>query len=383
MKTFLLIFTLIFATNVLNAQSFSVLLDRIQSLPAGEKTKQLDEYFNGNHAVPVIENNTTVYFIYKGIASSVSVAGDATGWSPTLKMQKIAGTNYWYAIAQYETDARIEYKIVVDETNWKLDPMNERISHGGMGDNSELVMPQYVPPFYIYERDVVPWGTYADTVIYSKYLKENRQLRIYLPPHYEVTDALYPVIIFHDGFELFDRMAVRNVLDNMTFERKIRPMIAVFVPPVHRDQEYSGKLQKKYSKFISDELVSFLDKNYRTVKDPGYRATAGISNGGNISLWLAATKPDVFGKAGAQSSNVEKNVLKAFGKNDLSGSRIYLDFGKYDLPELMPKIQSLNQILEQRAIPHSYHECPEGHNWGAWQKHLPDMLEYLFPRDGE
>lgn len=383
MKPAALIISLIMTTSILHAQSFSVLLERIQSMPSGEKAKQLDEYFNGTRVVPVIENNNTVYFIYKGIASSVRVAGDATGWSPTLEMQKIAGTDYWFAITKYEADARLEYKIVVDETNWKLDPMNERVAHGGMGDNSELVMPQYIPPYYIYERDVVPWGTYSDTVIYSKYLKENRQLRIYLPPRYEVTDALYPVIIFHDGFELFDRMAVRNVLDNMTFERKIKPVIAVFVQPVHRDQEYSGKLQKKYTKFITEELVRFLDKNYRTAKEPGYRATAGISNGGNISLWLAASRPDVFGKAGAQSSNVEKNVLRAFSKNNLTGSRIYLDFGKYDLPVLVPKIQSLKQILEQRSIPHVYNEYPEGHNWGAWQKHLPKMLQYLFPRDGD
>jgi enterochelin esterase-like enzyme len=376
MKTVTLIISLIFAIIAVNAQSFSVLLNRIQSLPA------VDEYFDGSHVVPVIESNNSVYFIYKGIASSVSVAGDATGWLPTLKMQKISGTNYWFANAQYEADARLEYKIVIDETNWKLDPLNEQVAHGGMGDNSELLMPQYKPAQYIYERDVVPWGTYSDTVIYSKYLKEKRQLRIYLPPRYEVTDALYPVIVFHDGFELFDRMAVRNVLDNMAFEKKIRPMIAVFVQPVHRDQEYSGKLQKKYSKFITKELISFLDKNYRTVKDPDYRATAGISNGGNISLWLAASRPDVFGKAGAQSSNVEKNVLKAFSKNGLSASLIYLDFGKYDLPVLVPKIQSLKKILEQRSIPHVYNDYPEGHNWGAWQKHLPEMLECLFPVNG-
>jgi enterochelin esterase-like enzyme len=49
----------------------------------------------------------------------------------------------------------------------------------------------------------------------------------------------------------------------------------------------------------------------------------------------------------------------------------------------VPKIQSLKQILEQRSIPHVYNEYPEGHNWGAWQKHLPEMLEFLFPRDGE
>jgi enterochelin esterase-like enzyme len=89
--------------------------------------------------------------------------------------------------------------------NWILDPLNERVVTGGVAQNSELIMPELSPPLYTQERDVVPWGTYSDTVIYSKYLKENRPLRIYLPPRYEVTDALYPLIIFQDGFEMFDR----------------------------------------------------------------------------------------------------------------------------------------------------------------------------------
>lgn len=383
MKTVGLFFSLILVTSILYAQSFSVLLERIQSLPANEKSKQLDDYFNGNHAVPVIENNNTVYFIYKGMATSVSVAGDATGWKPSLKMDRIAGTDYWFVSARYESDARLEYKFVVDGTAWKLDTMNDKIAHGGMGDNSELLMPQYVPAQYIYERDVVPWGTCTDTVLFSWYLKQKRHIRIYLPPKYEISDALYPVIIFHDGFELFDRMAVRNVLDNMIFERKIRPVIAVFAEPVRRNEEYAGKLQKNYSRFVTQELLAFLDANYRTVKAPDYRATAGISNGGNVALWLAASNPGIFGKAGAQSGNVEKNVLKAFGANDLSASRIYLDFGKYDLPELVPKIRNLKKVLEERNIQHIYNEYPEGHNWGNWQKHLPEMLEYLFPVDGE
>ena len=189
------------------------------------------------------------------------------------------------------------------------------------------------------------------------------------------------MIIFHDGFEYFDRMAVRDVLDNMIFEKKICPVIAVFIQPVHRDPEYSGRLQKKYTQFIIKELMPFIDKNYRTKTGAANKATAGISNGGNISLWLATTHPDVFGKAGVQSSNVENNVLKVFGKKNLAGIDLYVDFGKYDMPDLVPRVKNLKQILETRGIKRKYIEFPEGHNWAAWQKHFPLLLEYLFPAE--
>ena len=381
MRKIFLFFLMILAAINVQSQTFSVLLERIKSMPDADKTKQLDDFFGRKPEVPIIENNNDVYFIYKGIAATVSIAGDATGWSPSLMMEKISGTEYWFCHARYEADARLEYKIVVDQTNWKLDPLNNEIAHGGMGDNSELKMPQYKPAEYIYERDATPWGTFSDTTIYSKFLKEPRQIRIYLPPQYENSSEHYPVIIFHDGFEYFDRMAVRDVLDNMTFEKKICPVIAVFIQPVHRDPEYSGRLQKKYTQFIIKELMPFIDKNYRTKRGAANKATAGISNGGNISLWLAATHPDVFGKAGVQSSNVEKNVLTVFGKKNLAGIDLYVDFGKYDLPDLVPRVQNLKQILETRGIKHKYIEYPEGHNWAAWQKHFPLLLEYLFPAE--
>lgn len=362
------------------AQNFSELLEKISTLPAGQKTKLLDAYFDGSHAVPVIENNS-VYFIYKGTASTVSIAGDATGWSPSLKMQKIGGTDYWYASAQYEADARLEYKIVVDGDNWLLDPLNRNIADGGMGQNSELLMPAYRKSSVINERESTPWSLVIDTVLYSKCLKEERPVRICIPADYYQSSVLYPVIIFHDGFEYYQRMSARHVIDNLIFEQKIKPLIAVYVKPMKRDLEYSGKLQAAYTNFITQELINFMDAGFRTLKSPENRATAGISNGGNIALWILASNPGIIGKAGAQSSNVEKNVLRVFSKKDFSKSKIYIDFGKYDLPVLVPLVHELKQILEKRQIPHTYIEFPEGHNWKAWQKQLPLMLEYLFPAE--
>jgi enterochelin esterase-like enzyme len=376
---FLTLLASLISSGSLHSQPFNAFLQQLNTADKSQRRSMALHYLQQQPAIPIIEADTTVHFLYWGNATMVALAGDATGWLPSMKLDQIAGTPLWYATANYPRDTRIEYKIVLDGNNWMLDSLNKQFIEGGMGKNSELTMPAYERPRLIYERDVVPWGTYSDTIIQSKYLEEARQVRIYLPPGYAKSTARYPVIILHDGFEFFDRMAARNIIDNMIFEKKIQPIIAVFVQPVHRDPEYSGKLQAKYTRFISEELVSFLDAGYHTLPGAGNRAQAGISNGGNISLWICISHPELFGKAAAFSSNVENNVFNAFETAQSPSLQVYLLLGKYDLPMLIPWVQRLRNILDKKNFPYAYHEYPEGHNWAFWQKYLPGALEYLFP----
>jgi enterochelin esterase-like enzyme len=381
MKSFVLILFLLLTYRFSIAQSFDGLLSSISSRTPEQKNLALDSYFSSGINIPIIEGKSTVIFIYRGKADSVFLAGDATGWAPSLKLSRIEGTDTWFCKAAYEPDARLEYKLVINQTNWILDPLNNRIVTGGTGQNSEFLMPEYQLPLYCNERDIVPWGTYSDTLLHSKFLNENRPVRIYLPAGYEKGSSHYPVLFFHDGFEFFDRTAARDIMDNMTFEKKIRPVIAVFVQPVHRDDEYSGMLQGKYTKFITEELIPYMDANYRTLSTPENRAQFGISNGGNIALWLVASHPEKTAKAAAYSSNVMKNINKAFLRNGCKNQEIYLVLGKYDLPPLIPMVRNLKMQLEGEGCNISYHEYNEGHSWKYWQKYLPEALEYFFPAE--
>ncbi|NVO21205.1 MAG: hypothetical protein HXX13_15995 [Bacteroidetes bacterium] len=351
----------------------------LESKPLAERTRKIDSLLSVSSRIPIIESDTNVYFIYKGDAGSVFIAGDATGWAPALAMHKIGGTDTWYCMESYEASARLEYKFVINKSEWILDPLNPRKVTGGTGQNSEILMPAYEYPHDIDERDVVPWGTEFDTLIHSKYLSENRAFRIILPASYDKGNKSYPLVFFHDGYDFFKYTAARNVINNMIFERKIQPVIAVFVEPVHRDDEYSGRLQKNYTRFMVNELIPFMDRNYRTEARAESRAQIGISNGGNIALWLVASQPGKTAKAAAMSSNVMKNVGNAFQKGGCRNQMIYLLLGKYDLPPLIPMVRNLNEQLRKHGCQVSYHEYPEGHSWKYWEKYLPDALEYFFP----
>lgn len=372
----LLIFTI---QSIMVAQPFSELLVKLNTLPENQRTEALDSYFLNHPTMPVIESGGNVYFIYKGEAESVSIAGDATAWSPGPPMKKIEGTTYWYSTANYEPDARLEYKIVVNGKDWILDPLNPIVIQGGMGPNSELLMPEYQQPLFTNERDAVPWGTYSDTVLQSKIMGEQRKLRIYLPPKYDKSSEKYPVAFFHDGFQFFDLTDIRDIMDNMIYEGKMSPIIAVFVEPVKRDDEYSGSRQKAFTQFMMEELIPFIDKSYRTQATAASRAQFGISNGGNIALWLVASHPEKTAVVAAFSSNVESKIPKAIKSSKCAGVKFYLDLGKYDIPFLMPLVRDLKSVLQESGCTLRYNEYPEGHNWKFWQKHLPEALEYLFP----
>ncbi|MEE9187269.1 MAG: hypothetical protein V3U10_04445, partial [Bacteroidota bacterium] len=133
------------------AQSFASLLLRINSeLNSGRRSATIDSLMSAIKQFPYIEDSTA-YFIYRGDAESVKVVGDFNSWNPTDApvMTNLVGTNFFYHRQQFEMDARLDYKFIVNDTDWILDPLNPRTIVGGYGPNSELPMPGYVQPLEV------------------------------------------------------------------------------------------------------------------------------------------------------------------------------------------------------------------------------------------
>lgn len=156
-------------------------------------------------------------------------------------------------------------------------------------------------------------------------------------------------------------------------------LIAVFVPPVNRTEEYAGSLVPQFTAFILDELMPYIDARYRTIKSPAARATLGASNGGNISLWLGSQAPQVFGNIVAQSSYIMPSLMTAFQDSARLPLKLYLDLGTYDIPVLIPLVQNFVPVLESKGYTYMYKESHEGHSWGNWKAHVKYPLEFMFP----
>jgi enterochelin esterase family protein len=381
MKTkYLIICCLLITLNRLSSQTFESFINELNLLPTDQRQAVVDSFVNVIPHSPFTESDTLSHFFYTGNVQNVSVPGDATGWDPGEDiMIHIDGTNFWYFTAVYENDARLDYKYVTNGSNWILDPRNPNSVTGGFGPNSELAMPAYVQPPEIEYDPVISHGSIFDTLFFSADLGNSRHVKVFTPPSYEQEQKDYPVVLFHDGPDFLNLGDAKNVLDYMISNDLIEPVIGIFVPAVNRSEEYHGNLKDEYTEFIVTEVMGWVDNKYRTLTDPQFRATAGVSDGGNISLWIGMNHPETFGNIAAYSSNVISQISSTFENSPALDLDIYLDIGKYDISELIPMVHNFREILENKGYHYLFYEWHEGHSWGNWRAHIDNALQFFFP----
>jgi len=363
----------------ITGQCVTEFFQKLNLLPVTERQARVDSFLNTKVNFPLVESDTLVHFIYTGNEKSVALAGDATGWAPKAGFIRLPGTTLWYYSAFYPADSRLDYKLVINGVNWILDPKNTHTCLSGMGNNSELRMPEYIaPPETQYYKDI-PHGSTYDTVFQSQLLENGRLVRIYLPPGYQVSKGPYPVILFHDGLDYYNLAQTNNILDYLIDKQIIEPVIALFVPAVERSSEYAGAKMEKFSGFITTELMPVISSHYPISKDPAKRAMAGASDGGNISLFIGMNHPDLFGKISAQSSDVITVIQSTFTTSPKLNLALYIDIGVYDIGLLIPMVHGLRDILREKGYNYQFREWHEGHSWGNWKAHLKWPLVQFFP----
>ena len=378
MKNILL--SIILLGGSLAAQSFSNFIADLTAAPGSERQAMVDSFMAATTTFPVIESDTVANFVYQGSATSVSVPGDATGWDPTpTPMAQIESTNFWYRTEVFESDARLDYKFVINGANWILDPRNDFTVLGGFGPNSELRMPDFVQPVEIDFYPNIPHGTLTDSLLFSNNLGNSRTIRMYLPPGYDAATESYPVVVVHDGLGFATLGSADNVLDYLIAEQLIEPVIGVFIPPVNRTEEYAGSLQDQFEAFVVEEVIPWVDSRYRTLATAESRAVMGASNGGNISLVLAFEYPEVFGNVAALSSNVQASLNTDAGNQAAPDLNIYMNIGLYDIPVLIPLVRNFRDLLVANNYNLQYAEYPDGHSWGFWRRFIDDPLQMFFP----
>lgn len=362
------------------AQTFRDFVNRVQAAPEAQRAAIVDSFMNAVPFFPYREQDTLCHFLYRGAAGSVNVPGDANSWNAAaFPMARLSTTNLWYVTGIFPADTRLDYKLVINGSTWILDPRNPHQVAGGFGPNSELRMPDYAPPPEIEFYADIPHGVLRDTTFFSNNLGNARTIRVYLPPFYDATHERYPVVLFHDGLEYMALARANNVLDYLIAQRRIAPVIGVFVPPVRRREEYATSLQDQFTAFIVAEVMPWIERRYHTRRDAAGRALLGSSDGGNISLWIGGRHPEVFGNIAALSSNVEANVSSTYANSAPFGRKLYLDMGTYDIPVLIPRMQAFLTVLRAQGYDFVFREIHDGHSWGNWRRHIDDALEIFFP----
>ncbi len=372
--------------SVSNGPLFQSFIDKITTAPVEDRQAIADSFINAQSSLPYIEEDTIAVYIYKGNASSVTIPGDANGWTAeAFPMTQLSGTDLWYKTQVFEIDARLDYKFVTNGNNWILDPRNPNRVTGGHGPNSELRMPGFEQPLEIEHRPDIPHGILFDTTFSSNVLNNSRRIRIYLPPGYDENNEVnYQMMLFHDGLEFITLANANNTLDYLIYEKKINPIIGVFVPPVDRNNEYAWNNTMNFESFICDELMPHLLNRYRISERPEERGMIGASYGGVISMQICYNRPDLFGLCAPISTALwarNRDIFNLLTNGEKKNVKWYMDWGTYEGEGIAGLCPIVKDKLIELGCEVEWNAWHDGHSWGNWRGHLDNALEYLFPYD--
>jgi enterochelin esterase-like enzyme len=152
----------------------------------------------------------------------------------------------------------------------------------------------------------------------SEVLRETRHFRLFLPGDYGSSGKRYPVIYWFHGYSERYNKPVDTPKDRNydTGTDYWGDTIGAYVTKhdvivVKLDGYNPRKPDEKYPRpwnigpvetyrqfpFYFQELVSYIDANYRTIADRNHRGTAGLSMGGFMSFWIAGKFPHLVSSA--------------------------------------------------------------------------------------
>jgi enterochelin esterase-like enzyme len=389
----------VFSSSALLAQSFPSYrafrdsLSRIEMIAdATERGTTLNAFFNVMQSagkIPFALRDSAA-FLYRGAASSVRWNGDMNGWSNTTagwNGTRLGGLDYWILEKTFPSDARLDYKLVLNGNNWILDPANPFQQMSGFGPNSELRMPDFVFPPDVIRNPNAPQGTLSgNTIIQSTRLGYAVQYRVYTPAGYDTLPNL-PVMYVTDGHEYAnDAMgSLLIVLDNLIASRRIRPVLAVFIDPRNPFNLSQNRRQDElpinpnYLAFVREELVPQITTAYRTMNAPSSRAIVGTSLGGICATYFGIAAPETFGLIGIQSPAYwfRPQIQTMVSDSSARPLRIFMSTGVIN--DAQNEARQMRNTMLQKNYPLRYREVNQGHSWGNWRGLVSEMLIYFFP----
>ncbi len=336
---------------------------------------------------PVVDQNARLTFFVKDDPTGrvPRIVGDFNNWATTPQgydpkagtPTRIEGTPWSYVEASAFTNARLEY-VFLYEKDTAPDPRNPRTIRTFSGERSEIRMPFFSAHPEVEGPAPSVKGTVTGQTFESRALRASRRVWTYLPAGYDASQDIYPAVYFLDGGNYTDWMDVPSVLDRLIAAKTIPPVIAVFVEPGSRQEEYSRN--PAWRAFIATELVPSIDAKFRTFPAPEQRLIFGSSLGGYGAVDLAVEYPGVFGLCASLAPPAQASTLltnQAQGQRAIHGVRFFVLGAVYDTD--VKGARTLRTALAEASADVKYEEVPEGHAAETFRTHIDNALKALLP----
>ena len=341
----------------------------------------------------VCHDDGTVTFYYKNdLAKSVSVDVQFAG---RQEMKRDADTGLWTVTVGPAAPDMYPYCFIVDGVSI-MDPENPQYFPNEGFKNSLLEIPGRQGALAHDIKDV-PHGRMEYIHYYSKSLGGTNHAVVYLPPNYmRDVQKKYPVFYLISGTtdteEVYYKVGrVNYILDNLLAEKVAKEMIVVLpygnpsklLPVMPTDQgmpqtRFGGDV---FSKDLINDLMPYIEKNYRTVNDSDHRAIGGFSRGGNQALFNGLSNLDKFSYLCSYSSFTSTDIPQVYDHAEDTNKKIHLFWlgvGTDDF--LYGNARDYMEFLDKKGI-RSVKEFTNdkyGHTWMNAKYFLFKTLPLLF-----
>jgi enterochelin esterase-like enzyme len=264
--------------------------------------------------------------------------------------------------------------------------------YGSVRWESGIEVPAHDRDFYALKD--VPHGKVQQVLFPSKSTGTVRRAFVYTPPDYDKGSKRYPVLYLQHGWGE-DETAWSNqghanlIMDNLIAAGKTKPFLIVMTYGMTNDTRIGGLAGFDVSKFqtvLVDELVPYVEANFRTLANQKNRAMAGLSMGGMETKSITLKKLDTFSHIGLLSGGTisvddvkntpgfkdkVKLVFVSYGSRELGGGRGGGRGGAN------PK--DVTEELKKSGINTVFYESPNtGHEFQTWRRSLKELAPLLF-----
>jgi len=273
---------------------------------------------------------------------------------------------------------------------------NSLYYYGAMRWGSGIEIPAHDQDFYSLKN--VPHGQTREIYFPSKSTNTSRRAFVYTPPGYEKDlNKKYPVLYLQHGYGENEygwpnQGKANLIMDNLIAEGKAKPFIIVMTYGMTNDVKMGGLRNfdiKQFQTVLVDELIPYIDTNFRALADQPHRAMAGLSMGGFETKMVTLKNLGTFSSiglfsGGSISSDDVKNTQDFKEKVKL----VFVSYGGREIENMKNRPRSgpfggdpkedIDAISKEGINAHFYVSPKTAHEWQSWRRSLHEFAQLLF-----
>ena len=287
------------------------------------------------------------------------------------------------------------YQLIIDGA--QVPDPNTLYFYGANKWGSAVEAPAHDEDFFALKN--VPHGNLRQVQFYAKSAATMARVFVYTPPDYEKGTKRYPVLYLQHGageseYGWGSQGFAGLIMDNLIAAGNAKPFIIVIangggIPAGGRRGGAAGGPGAPgaggppridftaFERYLIDDLVPFIDADYRTLANQPNRAMAGLSMGGMQTRSIAPKHIDMFSQIGIFSGGSippsEVADMAAFKKG------VKLVFVGYGSKENGATGKANVEAMNKAGVTSVYSESAgTAHEWLTWRRALHEFAPLLF-----